>query len=156
MKKRLFLIIAYALLSVGLYAQTTSRNVNIIKSNAAVNFNNDVRLINNASNTLVIDGGVFSVNDGLRVSGTSGLVISRLALKDNKLTAISSAGDTLTFYTKPSDLIDGYSVFTSYIEGTAAPSSAPPRKGAFYFDTTNKKLYFSTGTSSASDWVAAN
>lgn len=40
--------------------------------------------------------------------------------------------------------------------GTAAPSSTPQKVGDIYVDITNKKLYFSTGTSSSADWTIAN
>lgn len=36
--------------------------------------------------------------------------------------------------------------------GSAAPSSAPSRVGATYFDTTNNKIYLALGTTDASDW----
>lgn len=36
--------------------------------------------------------------------------------------------------------------------GTTAPSAKPTAKGLLYFDSTNKKLYVSKGTSDASDW----
>jgi general stress protein 26 len=156
MKKKFFLLILGIIVSIGLYAQKTTRNVDIIKSNPQVNFNNDANITNNASNTLTVDGAVFVADDGLTVDGASGLIISRLILKNSKLTAISSTGDTLTFYTKASDLIDGNSVFVVYSSGTGVPSTTPSRVGLLYYDTTNKKLYFSTGTSSSSDWTIAN
>lgn len=40
--------------------------------------------------------------------------------------------------------------------GTNAPSSTPLQIGNEYVDTTNKKIYFSTGTSSSSDWTIVN
>jgi lysophospholipase L1-like esterase len=40
--------------------------------------------------------------------------------------------------------------------GTAAPSTTPAKVGDIFVDTTNKKLYFATGTSSSSDWTIAN
>lgn len=40
--------------------------------------------------------------------------------------------------------------------GTSAPSSTPAKVGDIYVDTSAKKLYFATGTSSSSDWTIAN
>lgn len=40
--------------------------------------------------------------------------------------------------------------------GTAAPSITPAAIGNFFLDTTNKKLYISTGTTSPSDWNILN
>lgn len=40
--------------------------------------------------------------------------------------------------------------------GTVAPSTTPHRIGQFYVDTVADKLYFSTGTASSADWIAAN
>lgn len=39
--------------------------------------------------------------------------------------------------------------------GPSAPDSVPSYEGQFYFDLTNKSLYFAVGQSSASDWVPA-
>lgn len=39
---------------------------------------------------------------------------------------------------------------------TAAPTTTPLATGVFSLDTTNKKLYISTGTSSSSDWTILN
>lgn len=40
--------------------------------------------------------------------------------------------------------------------GTAAPATTPGKIGDIFIDTTNKKLYFATGTSSSADWTIAN
>lgn len=40
--------------------------------------------------------------------------------------------------------------------GTATPSSTPTKIGDIYIDTTAKKLYFASGTSSSADWIIAN
>ena len=40
--------------------------------------------------------------------------------------------------------------------GTAAPTSTPIQVGDIYVDTTNKKMYIATGTSSSSDWTITN
>lgn len=40
--------------------------------------------------------------------------------------------------------------------GTAAPTTTPTQIGQWFIDTTNKKAYVSTGTSSSSDWIIVN
>lgn len=40
--------------------------------------------------------------------------------------------------------------------GTAAPATTPGKVGDMFIDTTNKKLYFATGTASSADWTIAN
>lgn len=40
--------------------------------------------------------------------------------------------------------------------GTSAPATTPAKVGDIYVDTSAKKLYFATGTSSSSDWTIAN
>lgn len=45
---------------------------------------------------------------------------------------------------------------TTITSGTVAPTSTPENVGDIYIDTVAKKLYFSVGTSSSSDWVIAN
>lgn len=36
--------------------------------------------------------------------------------------------------------------------GAGVPSSTPDKRGDIYVDTTNLKIYISTGTSSSADW----
>lgn len=40
--------------------------------------------------------------------------------------------------------------------GTSAPGTTPAKVGDMFIDTTGKKLYFATGTSSSADWTIAN
>lgn len=40
--------------------------------------------------------------------------------------------------------------------GTATPASTPTKIGDIYIDTTAKKLYFASGTSSSADWIITN
>lgn len=42
------------------------------------------------------------------------------------------------------------------LNGTAAPAVTPRFVGDFFVDTSNRKLYFSVGTSSSADWEIAN
>ena len=41
-------------------------------------------------------------------------------------------------------------------QGVLPPTSTPVYVGQFYVDTSAKKLYFATGTSSSADWTIAN
>ena len=40
--------------------------------------------------------------------------------------------------------------------GTAVPTTTPSRIGNIYVDTTNKKVYISSGHSSSADWLVLN
>ena len=40
--------------------------------------------------------------------------------------------------------------------GTTAPATTPTKVGDVYLDTTAKKVYFATGTSSSADWTITN
>lgn len=40
--------------------------------------------------------------------------------------------------------------------GTAAPTTTPTKIGDEFVDTTNKKIYFATGTSASTDWTIVN
>ena len=40
--------------------------------------------------------------------------------------------------------------------GTSSPSSTPSVVGSMYVDTSGKKIYVATGTSSSSDWTIVN
>ena len=50
----------------------------------------------------------------------------------------------------------GRGQITQFSSGTTAPSSTPVSVGQMYVDTTAKKVYVSTGTSSSSDWKILN
>ncbi len=45
---------------------------------------------------------------------------------------------------------------TGILTGSAAPATTPPRVGAVFLDTTNKKEYRAFGTASSADWVVLN
>lgn len=156
MKKRFFLFIISAVISIGLCAQKTTRDIDIIKSNPQINFNNDGTITNNASNTLTVDGAILVADDGLTVDGTSGLIIRKLILKNSQLTAISSTGDTLTFYTKVTDKLNADLYYPTITYGTSAPSTTPTKIGDRYINTSTQKEYCAMGTSSSSDWVILN
>ena len=165
--KKLFLLFGILVVTLSVYGQSeVKRNITITKtsptlnlngSTGQVNFNNnDVTITNSSSNNLVIDGAAVTTDDGLIVGGTSGLIITKLILKESRLTAIDSYGDTLTFYTQVTDRINSDTYFVEYTQGTSAPSTTPSRIGLLYMDTSANKLYFSSGTSSSSDWTIVN
>jgi hypothetical protein len=75
---------------------------------------------------------------------------------------LDSSGTVVTFV---NPLLAGYSVAIEIgvagssqfaTIGSGAPSSTPLIPGLFYVDTTNKKIYCSTGSSSSSDWTILN
>jgi hypothetical protein len=47
-------------------------------------------------------------------------------------------------------------ILTRTQTGTAAPATTPSAVGIQFIDTTNKKIYVSTGTSSSADWTITN
>lgn len=76
----------------------------------------------------------------------------------SKPTTISGYGITdnnwANLLSKPTT-ISGYGITDAqpkYTTGTAAPSTAPSSVGLIYVDTTNKKVYISTGASAVGDW----
>lgn len=64
----------------------------------------------------------------------------------------TATGDLYTLATGDAVKVAGNVV----LSGAGAPGSTPARVGQFYVDTSGDKLYFSTGTASSSDWIAAN
>ncbi len=75
--------------------------------------------------------------------------------------AISSPAEALQLYntsTKQHNYYDGvtWKAQVGMTFGTAAPAITPVAIGNFFLDTTNKKLYIATGTSSSSDWTILN
>ncbi|MGQ4834685.1 MAG: hypothetical protein ACP6IS_12440 [Candidatus Asgardarchaeia archaeon] len=46
--------------------------------------------------------------------------------------------------------------FAKRLSGSGAPTSTPEKVGDIYVDTTNKKVYVATGTSSSTDWTLVN
>lgn len=47
-------------------------------------------------------------------------------------------------------------VQTASMSGSGAPATTPSSIGQMYTDTSGKKIYFATGTSSSSDWTIVN
>lgn len=45
---------------------------------------------------------------------------------------------------------------TQIDSGTSAPATTPRKVGDVFVDTTAKKIYFATGTSSSADWTVVN
>jgi hypothetical protein len=53
-------------------------------------------------------------------------------------------------------IVDGNNVQLAHTVGTAAPTTTPAKVGLLFIDTTNAKVYVSTGTSASTDWKALN
>lgn len=95
----------------------------------------------------------------------NGTFDSKLSIKDTGKIQLTKYGSgtftgTATYYlqvTSAGDIIEQDASLTPIIStGTAAPAITPSKVGDVFIDTTNKKLYFATGTSSSADWTIAN
>ena len=53
-------------------------------------------------------------------------------------------------------IADGNNVQLAHTVGTATPTTTPAKVGLLFIDTTNAKVYVSTGTSASTDWKALN
>jgi len=53
-------------------------------------------------------------------------------------------------------IVDGNNIQLAHTVGTAAPTTTPAKVGLLFIDTTNAKVYVSTGTSASTDWKALN
>lgn len=53
-------------------------------------------------------------------------------------------------------IVGGNNVQLPYTQGTAAPTTTPGAVGLVFIDTTNAKVYVSTGTTASTDWKALN
>ena len=74
---------------------------------------------------------------------------------------VSGENNTNTCTTPVQATYDGASIIYASLvagitSGAAAPTSTPVKVGDIYIDTTNKKVYIATGTSSSSDWTVVN
>jgi hypothetical protein len=84
------------------------------------------------------------------------------AKRDNNsvttLTAVSNVDGTtpVTLYADPTTHRLLVNQTSNMSNGAGAPSSTPSAIGQFYVDTSGKKFYVSTGTSSSADWTITN
>jgi len=164
--KKLFLLFGILFIGISIYGQSNpKRDVTITKtnptlkldgSNGQINFNDDASIVNSTSNNIVIDGGIVTIDDGLTVDGTSGLIIRKLILKGDQLIAISSTGDILQYYAPVANRINGDDYYPTITYGTSAPSTTPTKIGDRYINTSTKKEYCAMGISSSDDWVILN
>ena len=53
-------------------------------------------------------------------------------------------------------IVDGNNVQLAHTVGDAAPTTTPAKVGLLFIDTTNAKVYVSTGIASSADWKALN
>lgn len=122
-----------------------------------------------------IDAASFSTESG---NAQSALTAGVLALKPNiggfntgRISADSLSSADRWFLLPAYSTSRTYNYFVTSVNGvyaditgnvstliisTSTPTTAPNFIGQQYIDTTNKKLYFATGTSSSSDWTIAN
>lgn len=97
---------------------------------------------------------IFQVN-----STTQGILQPRMTATQRDAIASPAAG--LQLYNSDKNQPNYYDGVTWKAQvgmtfGTAAPSITPVAEGNFFLDTTNKKLYVATGTSSSADWTILN
>lgn len=90
------------------------------------------------------------------VAGTITQVASLLATPEAGAVeyAPSLSSGTMRVYVTGADGVRGMVSLT--FTGTAAPATTPSAVGDHYIDTTNKKEYVATGTSSSADWTILN
>ena len=82
------------------------------------------------------------------------------AKRDNNriptLIAVSSADGTTPLNVYADSTTHRLLVSNTVSSGTTSPSSTPDIVGAMYVDTSGKKVYVATGTSSSADWTILN
>ena len=166
MKKILLLFIGI-ILCISLSAQEISKRDIIIQKTTPmlhinglggyINFYNaDVTLVHEV-NGLNVNGGRLDANGGIAVGeDATKATISEINILNGEFYMLDSSGDTIPVRILSSQMIDGDTVYPNIESGTSAPSSTPSKVGDMYVDTSAKKLYIATGTSSSSDWTITN
>jgi len=111
-------------------------------------------------------GGYFwtMYNNGLQVlkSVAGGLELGLSGGSNGTLKMVGSTSGTATIVapatagTPTLTLPIATGTIPSMTFGTAAPATTPAASGLYFLDTTNKKLYVSTGTASSADWTILN
>lgn len=164
--KKIVIVIASIFLTLSLYSQETLKRDLIIQKTtpqlhlngfgSVINFyNNDVRIVH-STDQIDILGGRLKVSNNIRIGSQSLFDINRITLSNNKYAVISAGNDTVSPYISSDDLVNGDSVYPNILFGSSAPSSVPNKIGNIYVNTSSKKVYISTGTSSAGDWTELN
>lgn len=139
----------------------------IVIGTGAVGLGSNTVILGSSSITLTALRGQVGVNTTTPVasaqfqvdSTTKGLLIPRMTTSERD--GILSAANGLQVYnttTSQPNYRDGstWQAMVGMTFGTAAPTSTPTAVGNFFLDTTNKKLYVSTGTASSADWNILN
>lgn len=165
--KKILLIILIVLFTSSLFSQETSKKDMIIQKTTPmlhlnglggyINFyNGDVMLVHE-TNALNVNGGRIDANGGIAVGeDASRATISEINILNGEFYMLNAIGDTIPVRILSSQTVDGDSVYPNISSGTTAPSSTPAKIGNMYIDTSAKKLYIATGTSSSSDWTITN
>lgn len=104
-------------------------------------------------------GGVTSPSALVHISaGTAAAGTAPLKLTSGTNLTTPEAGtieyDGTNYYATPSN--GTRYILTRTIIGSAAPATTPAAIGVQFVDSTNKKIYVSTGTTSSSDWTILN
>jgi len=166
MKKTLLLFVGI-MFCILLTAQETSKRDIIIQKTTPmlhlnglsgyINFyNGDVQLVHGA-NELNVNGGRLDINANMKVGeDVTAAIISEINILRGEFYMLNSTGDTIPVRILSSQKLDADTIYPNISYGTSAPSSTPAKIGNMYIDTSAKKLYIATGTSSSSDWTITN
>lgn len=165
--KKILLIILTVLLTSSLVAQeTTKRDIVIQKTTPMLHlngvagylnfYNGDVTIVH-ATDEINVNGGRLDANGGIGVGeDATKALISEINIIGGEFYMLDQYGDSIPVKILASQMVDGNTVYPNISSGTTAPSSTPAKIGNMYIDTSAKKLYIATGTSSSSDWTITN
>lgn len=166
MKRVLSIVLAIVITS-SMYSQEVSKKDVIIQKTTPMlhlngvagylNFyNGDVTIVH-ATDEINVNGGRLDANDGIGVGeDATRALISEINILGGEFYMLNTSGDTIPVRILSSQKIDGDTVYPNISYGTSAPSSTPAKIGNIYINTSAKKLYIATGTSSSSDWTITN
>lgn len=138
-------------------------NIRFYATNADADFSTiQQQMFASSGNVHFQNGGTYTDIASARVainSTTQGLLIPRMTLTQRNAIASPAAG--LQVYNtdqKRVNFYDGaaWQYSPTAFTGTAAPTTTPLVVGDTFTDSTNKKMYVSTGTASSADWTILN
>lgn len=167
---------AYRNYAIGDYVLTApNTNLAFLVDNAAYKMSfavaNNTPSLSIFSNNIQIGGSTYLGNNGTLRLGGATAPTATLQIKAGTATAGTAplkftSGTNLTTPENGAVEFDGTDyyltsnsvryILTRTLIGTAAPTTTPLSVGVHFIDTTNKKEYVSTGTSSSSDWTILN
>ena len=149
---------------VGLGAAATNTGSNVIGiGNAASNNNTGSNVIGIGLNAALsnTDNNTLFINlSGGNGDSTNSIIYANQNLSKVKINASLQINDgtQATGYVLTSDAngVGSWGLAPIITSGTSAPATTPNKVGDIFVDTSAKKLYFATGTSSSADWTIAN